>query len=83
MTNPTYAQLQYIDDAIDKGIEQYLALEKRMLRLEKFITSNNGTWPDDKLGKERMLDEDTLTDHIRDYVSQKFYVQTTSTLDQN
>ena len=64
MTNPT--------------IGQYLALEKRVLRLEKFITSNNGTWPD----KERMLNEDTLTDHIRDYVSQKFYVQTTLTPDQ-
>jgi len=30
-----------------------------------------------------MLDEDTLTDHIREYVSQKFYVSTTSKLEQN
>jgi hypothetical protein len=64
---------------VNPTIGQYLALEKRVLRLEKFITDNNEAWPN----MDRMLDEDTLTDHIREYVSQKFYVSTTSSLEQN
>jgi len=64
---------------VNPTIGQYLALEKRVLRLEKFITDNNEAWPN----MDRMLDEDTLTDHIREYVSQKFYVSTTSKLEQN
>ena len=64
---------------VNPTIGQYLALEKRVLRLEKFITDNNEAWPN----MDRMLDEDTLTDHIREYVSQKFYVSTTSKVEQN
>jgi hypothetical protein len=64
---------------VNPTLGQYHALEKRVLRLEKFITDNNEAWPN----MDRMLDEDTLTDHIRDYVSQKFYVSTTSRLEQN
>jgi hypothetical protein len=68
---------------VNPTIGQYLALEKRVLRLEKFITSNNDGWPDNMAGKEQMLNEDTLTDYITCYVSQKFYVNFTATLDQN
>jgi len=62
-------------------IGQYLALEKRVLRLEKFITDNSENLGES--GMEEMLENETLTTYVRDYVQWKFYILSYSNLEQN